>query len=224
MKKVLILSLFLFLYSLNANFCKASEYLSYQEVEFDYDCVEFIRDYSSPEEEVLYDLVSVKFFGWSAAHDNKNEKVRYKKETLYIILNEGESPITETFSLSEQEVIKRQYSVSGSIRLKGTGKDTAFSGSFDQSIDNSIDKTQTTTTLQKFDVKVNVDQGTELFVEVLGEGLLSNGVGKYFIFRKCVKKGAWEVFSVQTEYYSIRKEQIEGFVDQYSVVEEEQDE
>lgn len=220
MKKCLIISILLFLFALNTNTCKANEYQTYQEVEFDYDCVKFITNYTTTERDDLYDLISKSFFGWHIAHDNKNEKVRYKKETLYIIVNEGETPITESFTLKEQEVIKRQYSVSGSIHLKGTGKEKQFSGTFDQKMDNSIDKTTTTTTLQEFEIKVNVDQGTELYVEVLGEGLLTNGVGKYFIFKKCIKKGAWEIFTVQTEYYSIRKEQIDGFVDQFSTIEE----
>lgn len=222
MKKLCITSLCLFLLALSTKTINASEYLTYQEVEFDYDCVSFIKDYSSTERDVLYDLVAKGFWGWEIAHDNKDEKVRYKKETLYVIVNEGETPITETFSLQQEEVIKKQYSVSGSIRLKGSGKDKAFSGSLDQKMDNSIDKTTTTTTIEEFDVKVNIDTGTELHVEILGEGLLTNGVGKYFVFRKCIKKGAWEVFVVQTEYYSIRKEQIEGFIDPYIVIDDEE--
>lgn len=218
MKKLLITSLCLFLVALGTKTCQASEYLAYQEVEFDYDCVTFISNYTSTEKQDLYDLVQKGFWGWEIAHDNKGEKVRYKKETLYVILNEGETAITETLSFSQEEVIKKQYSVSGSIRLKGAGKDKVFSGSLDQKMDNSIDKTTTTTTLEEFDVKINVDTGTELHVEILGEGLLTNGVGKYYVFRKCIKKGAWEIFTIQTEYYSIRKEQIEGYVDPYRVV------
>jgi hypothetical protein len=113
--------------------------------------------------------------------------------------------------LQEEEVIKRQYSVSGSISLKGSGKNTQFTGAFEEKISSQADKTTTTTTLQEFNIKLDIDQGTILYVEVLGEGYLTNGVGKYFVFGKAVKKGAWEVFTVSTEYYSIRKEMIEGF-------------
>jgi hypothetical protein len=223
MKKLLITSLCLFLIALGTKTCSASEYLAYQEVEFDYDCVKFIKNYTRTEKDDLYDLVYKGFWGWEVAHDNKDEKVRYKKETLYVILNEGESPITETFSLKQEEVTKKQYSVSGSIRLRGAGKDKVFSGSLDQKMDNSIDKTTTTTTLEEFDVKVNIDKGTVLHVEILGEGLLTNGVGKYFIFKKCIKKGAWEIFTVQTEYYSIRKEQIEGYIDPYNNIDNDEE-
>lgn len=212
MKKIYMVTVLLLFIILSNETVYANEYLSYQEVEFDYDCVKFIKDYTKADTDPLYDIMSKSFFGWSIVHDNRDEKVTYKKETLYVIKNEGFTPIKETFSLEEKEIIKRQYSVSGSIGLKGSGKDTGFSAGFEQKMNNTIDKTTTTTLLQEFSVSLDIDTGTELYVEILGEGLLSNGVARYYFFGKSIKKGNWEVFTVSTEYYSIRKEVIEGYV------------
>lgn len=223
MKKVYIITIFILLLSVSQRTVHANEYLSYQEVEFEYDCVKFIGEYNSEDKDQLYDQMTKLFWGWNVVHDNRDEKVTYKKETLYVIKNEGYTPIKETFSLEEKEVIKRQYSVSGSIGLKGSGKEQSFSAGFEQKMSNNIDKTTTTTLLQEFTVSLDIDQGTELHVEVLGEGLLSNGVAKYFVFGKSIKKGEWEVFTVSTEYYSIRKEKIDGYVFEDEIQDEVQE-
>ena len=142
MKKSLIISLLIFIAALGSKTCQAGEYLTYQEVEFEYDCVEFIQNYSTVDYSDLYDLLSPTFWGWDIVNDNTNEKVTYKKETLYVIVNEGITPITQTITMEQEEVLKRQYSVTGSIRLKGSGKDKSFSGAFEQKMNQLVERAE----------------------------------------------------------------------------------
>jgi hypothetical protein len=150
-----------------------------------------------------------KFFGWRTYTAYKTEKVYYTKETMYVIVNEGETAITETFRFETQAIIKKQYSASGSIGLDVAGPVQGFKLGLESKLEDSITATTTTTTEEEITIKVLVDPNTKLTVQVKGEGQVSNGVAAYYAFWKRLKLGGWEVFVVTTEYYSIVKEAME---------------
>ena len=104
--------------------------------------------------------------------------------------------------------MKKQYNVSGSIDLKSSGDAYGVKLGFEQKIDYSITKTTSTKKSEEITIKINVDPGTKLLVQIVGEGKITNGVGKYYRFWRTKKKGGWEIFVLTTEYYSIKKEYI----------------
>ncbi len=210
MKKLIIIALLLFLGTFNYQLSSANEYNSYQEIEFEHSGARFLDDYTQNLYSKYYKKVSKKkFWGWRTHTAYKTEKVYFTKETLYVIYNEGTSAITQTFSFESEESVKKQYNVSGTIALEGKGEALGFKLGLEEKLAYSITAVTNTEFTEEFTVKINVDPNTKLYVEICGEGKVSNGVAKYYRFWRGVKKGGWEVFLVTTEYYSIRKEIID---------------
>jgi hypothetical protein len=211
MRKLVILSIFLFLFCTSYQAVGAAEYLSFQETEFRHDGMRFLEDYTQAMYDKYYPKVEKRrFWGWRTYTAYKTEPISYTKETLYVIHNEGTTAITETFSFQTGETVKKQYSVSGSIGLEGSGPVDGFKLGLESNIDHDLSATITTIEKEDVSIKVMVDPGTHLSVQIKGEGKVSNGVASYFVFWKRIRKGGWEIFVVTTEYYSIVKETIES--------------
>lgn len=218
MKKILIVSFILFLSSFYVQTSTANEYSTYQEIEFEHSGMEFLDDYTQDMYDKYYKKIAKsRFWGWRIYTVFETEKCYYLKETLWVIENEGYSPITNTFSFSADESVKKQFNVSGTIEMRGTGETAGFKLGLEERLSYSATATSTTSIQKDFDIKVQVDPNTKLYIEIRGEGKVSNGVGKYYRFWKSVRKGGWEVFLVTTEYYSIRKEVIDESLYPYAI-------
>lgn len=210
MKKILIYALLVFVFSFNKNVVEASEYLAYQEIEFTGYGNEFLSDYSQSQYKKYYGFIdNRRFWGWNTHTVIDSVNMTYTKETMYIIVNEGITPITQTYYIKTEDETKKQYSVSGNIELTVKGKIDGFALGLEDSIKSNITAVTTSSVDEKFEVKVQVDPGTKLTVQIKGEGKLSNGVASYYRFFRNVKKGGWEVFVITTEYYSMTKEMID---------------
>lgn len=210
MKKIVILLMLVFLSSFFMKESNASEYLTYQEIVFEQNGAKLLEKYSNGEYEKYYDKLSnKKFWGWRTYIRFENEEVSFLKDTLFVITNEGESPITETFSIKTEEYVKKQYSVTGTLGLDVNASEKGFKLGLEEKLKFSITTTVYKEIEEEFEIKVLVDSMTKLTVEVRGEGKVSNGVAKYYRFFKNVKKGGWEIFIVTTEYYSLSKEVID---------------
>lgn len=210
MRKLFIGLMFVFISSLFIKESRANEYLTYQEIKFVHNGGRTLAEYSNGDYEKLYDEINKKrFWGWRTYILFDNEEVTFLKDTLFIIVNEGETPITHTFSVKNEEYVKKQYSVSGTLGLNVSASDKGFKLGLEEKLKFSITTTVYSETEEEFEVKVMVDPMTRLTVEVRGEGKISNGVAKYYRFFKNVKKGGWEIFIVTTEYYSLSKELID---------------
>ncbi len=210
MKKIVIVSLLIFLSSFYYQNARAGEYLSYQEITFEHSGAKMLDKYSNSDYKKYYDKMEKKrFWGWRTYIAYKNEKTYFVKETLYVIENHGETAIVETFKFKSDEQIKKQYSVTGTIGLNVKGEEHGFKLGLEEQLKYSMSVSKTTTMEEEFEIKVYVDPMTKLTVQIQGEGKVSNGVGKYYRFYKNVKKGGWEIFVVTTEYYSLVKVKID---------------
>lgn len=210
MKKIVLLSLLVFLSSFYYRVTNASDYLAYQEIIFEHQGAEILEDYRTSDYNKYYKKMSKRrFWGWRTYTAYENEKVYFTKETLYIIENYGESAIIQTFSFESKENIKKQYSVTGTLGMNASGKDYGFKLGLEEKLKFSITATKTTSIEEEFEIKVYVDPMTKLVVKIEGEGKVTNGVAKYYRFYKNVKKGGWEIFVVTTEYYSLSKVKID---------------
>jgi hypothetical protein len=206
MKKIIIVLLFIFCIRINTSSIYAGEYETYQEIEFEHSGARFLEDYTSAMFKKYYKKIKKrKFWGWRTYMAYETEKVYFTKETLYVIENQGETAITETFSFKSVETTKKQYDVAGDIKMEGSGEALTFKLGLEEALSWDITTVETTNYTEDFEIKVHVDPMTELRVTVEGEGKVSNGVGKYYRFFRNVRKGGWEVFLVTTEYYAIRK-------------------
>jgi len=206
MKKIIMISLLTFISCFYYQNIKASEYLTYQEIIFEIDGGELLEDFSRKDYEKYYDrLKNRRFWGWITLVAYDAEEVKFTKETLYIIENQGDTAITQTFSVKTKEQVKKQYSVTGSLGINLNGKEYGFKLGLEEELKYSITATKTTSVEEEFEIKVYVDPMTKLIVQIQGEGKVSSGVAKYYRFWKNVKKGGWEIFVVTTEYYSLQK-------------------
>lgn len=206
MKKISILFL-LFIIVLDFQGVSANEYTAYQEVTFEHNGMMLLEDYTESDYKKYYGKISKRrFWGWRHYKARDNEKAYFIKETMYVIINEGDSAITETFSFAKSKTIKTQFGTSGSVELSSSGGDKGFKLGLDEAIKWDTSATLTSDFEQEFDIKVLVDPMTKLTVQICGEGKVTNGVAVYYRFFRPVRKGGWEIFVVTTEYYSIVKE------------------
>lgn len=210
MRKLLIVGLLVFLLSFNKQVIHASEYETFQSLEFKHAGASLLEHYTKKMYDDSYEKIDHRqFWGWSLYTKYKTEPVIYTKDTLYVIVNEGTTAITESFVFKTVETQKKQYSVSGNINLKASGELYTIELGFEEKLDWEVINTTTEQYTENIEIKVQVDPMTRLTVEICGEGKISNGVAKYFRFWRSVRKGGWEVFLVTTEYYSLRKEAID---------------
>ncbi|QWB99329.1 hypothetical protein KHQ88_03975 [Mycoplasmatota bacterium] len=208
MKKLLLLVLFFMSLGLFVG-VSAEEYTNYQEIIFEEDDVELLKDFSSSDYKKYYKKTKKrKMFGWRLHVVNKNEPLEFIAETKIKIFNDGTTPITYKIGLESKEETKTQISATGSIKVSGSGSNKKFKGSVDANIKASISTTKTQTNKENFNFNIMVDPLTYVSIVTRGTGEINNGVGSYYFFWGRTKKGGWETFTVMTEYYEIIKSKI----------------
>ena len=206
MKKLFIFSLMFLFMTIITYEVKADDYTTYQDIEFVNAGAKLLEDYRAADYEKYYGKMKKKrFWGWRTFIVYKNEELNYTSETLYVIINEGDTAIEETIKLTKEKTVKRQYSVTGSLGLSSGGTYKGFKLGLDQEIGTKATTTVTSNVEEVYTMKMDIDPGTKMMIKICGEGKITNGVGKYYRFYKNVKKGGWEIFVITTEYYSIEK-------------------
>ncbi|OQX94096.1 MAG: hypothetical protein B6I17_00120 [Tenericutes bacterium 4572_104] len=210
MKKLLIgLILLILSCYISLVFIEAEEYQNYQEIVFDSDDAKLLKDFSDKEyKSYLKKLKKKKFIGWNILIVNEEEHVEFVSETKLKIYNDGFSTIKHDISLSTKEETKYQLSATGSIKITADGKFKKFKGSIDANIKASVSYSSVKTTNETYEFEIIVDPLTYVKIMTRGEGIINNGVGKYYLFWVNTKSGGWETFTLTTEYYEIIKERI----------------
>lgn len=211
MKKVLILVLGIALAMvLNANPAKAgSDYKSFQEIHFDEEGNKFIHEYTEDDLKQYYDIVnSRKFMGWNCENIISEKKVKYVDETVFSCVNEGKTPVTYKISFKEEEVVKRSFSVTGSLGVELDGKIKKFKAGLDTKLKIEYSETSTMTKRSEWYAKLDVDTDVELTVSIVGEGYIQNGVAAKYVFWIRTQSGEYEIFTISTQYYRMEKRKI----------------
>ena len=210
MKKLLVISFMFLLCSVLVKGVSAADYESFQEITFEHDGMKLLSEFGPNDFEKYYGkLKGRKFWGWRTFTAYSDEELSYIDDTLYVIRNEGTTAIDETIKLSREYSVKKQYSVSGSLGITVNGSKSGFKLGLEEEIDSTITTTVTGTVEETYSMKIQVDPGTMVSIQIKGEGKITNGVAKYYRFWKNVKKGGFEIFWITTEYYSIEKVKID---------------
>jgi len=188
---------------------EADEYQNYQEIVFVEESQKMLKDFTKKDYADYYSNYVKKYFmGWKILTVTKNESVDFVSETKLKVYNNGYSTIKHDISLSTKEETKFQVSASGEIDVKLTGDVKKFKGGLDAGIKTSIQYSKTTNTVETYDFMIIVDPGTYVTIVTKGQGVVSNGVAKHYLFWIMTKKGGWETFTVTTEYFEIIKERL----------------
>ncbi|MFW5841798.1 MAG: hypothetical protein ACOC1L_00540 [Bacillota bacterium] len=210
MKKIFITTLLCFaLVAFTKIESRASSYLQFEELTFENFGGRLLRTYDDEDFQRYYKKIDKrKFWGWRSETMLDYEPVTFKKETMYIISNEGSTPIEKSIQFEHETTTTREISATGNIGITGSGSIKAFKLGLDTEIEIEssveIEEGQTET----IDIDIEVDPDTVLYVAVYGEGYISNGVAKHYRFWINTRKGGWEVFTLTTEYFSIIKERL----------------
>ena len=105
MKKILLLSIFLFLICIVKNVSAEENYDTFQEI--DIYSGKMLEDYTNEEYKKYYKNVDKrKFWGWRTHVVNKNIKAKFISETVFSYYNNGKTPITYKYELSKSVVNK----------------------------------------------------------------------------------------------------------------------
>ena len=188
----------------------SADYHTYQEITVKNQGMIMLEKYSQADYKEYYSrLGKRKFWGWRTFTVFSDEEVYFVKDTLYVIVNEGSSPITEKIHFSRDSIVTKQFGVSGSIGVTGSGSAKKFKLGLESKIEGDYSVSEKTTLEEEYQITIEVDPMTKLEIKILGEGKVTNGVAKYYRFWMEAKKGGFEIFIVTTEYYSLVKEKIE---------------
>ncbi len=206
MKKLFIISLIFFGFSLHNVIVHAGDYTTYQEIKFKHNGAKLLSQYATSDYKDLYSrLGKRRFWGWRTFVWFKEEPAYYTRDTLYVIINKGTTPINEEITFTRESIITKQYDVSGSIGIEVDGKKSGFKLGLEGKIDFSASVSEKITVEEKYEIEIDVDPNTKLEIKIMGEAKVTNGVAKFYRFWVQAKKGGFEIFVVTTEYYSIVK-------------------
>ena len=199
MKKILLLSIFLFLCVFIPKVEALESHETFQEIEMQKG--KLLRYFTQEEYNEYYKHIDKrKFWGWRVYKVNDNVRATFISETVFSYHNNGTTPITYEYSLSESLVKKVSTSTSGSIGYKVSGKsdEIKYDLSSELELSNSNTVTDTTTETKKLNIVINPHSVANL--KVVGEGRVINGVAAYYIFWITASKGGFEYFIVTTQY------------------------
>ena len=152
--------------------------------------------------------VKRKAFGWRLENINYKIPVWYISDVIFSKSNNTHQKIEFKYNLEVSTTKTNDYSMAGSVVGKMNGKlknlgfnvDATLKGEFGQEIKHYYEETSNFT--------ISIHPGKKISLLVMGDGDLSTGVGKYYFFGMCFKKGTWEYIDYVNEYYEFYEEDI----------------
>lgn len=199
MKKILIISIFLFLLVVSNKVMASEDYKTFQEIEISGG--KMLADYTEKEYKKYYKSVDKrKFWGWRLNTINKNKKAKFISETVFSYYNNGNTPITYKYELSKSKVNKFSISSTGSIGYKMDGSTSKFKHNLDAEVKINVSNEVTTTTKEENNLEIIIDPKTVANLKIVGEATVTNGVAAYYVFWIRISRGGFEYFVVTTQY------------------------
>ena len=199
MKKILLISIFLFLICIVKNVSAVEDYNTFQEV--DIYSGKMLDDYTTEEYNKYYKNVDKrKFWGWRTHVVNKNIKAKFVSETVFSYYNNGKTPITYKYELSKSVVNKYSISASGSIKYNINGEIKKFKNNLDAEVKINVTDETVTTTKEQNDLQIIIDPFTVANLKIVGEAKITNGVAAYYVLWIRTERGGFEYFVVTTQY------------------------
>lgn len=167
-----------------------------------------LSEMSSDELNSAYKKVKSKAFGWNVKDINSNVDAWYISKIIFSKSNKSNQVYTFTYSTKHSSTNELELSASGTIATKVSGKIKAvtLSGSLDGK--GEITKTTEEYFEEKTNFSVDLMPFTKLTLMVRGDCVVSNGVGKYYVFGIPFSKGTWEYIDFITEYYEFFEEKL----------------
>lgn len=160
-----------------------------------------LKDFTKNDYEDYYKEVSKRrFLGWRVHIVNNEMKVKYVSETLFSYYNDGKSAIEYIYQSDKKTVIQTDLSVTGNLSIKTNKNNAVFGDGLSASIKTEAKHSVKNETVEKIDLKIKVEPGTQLNLYLYGEGIVRNGVAQKYVFWFRNIKGGFETFDVTTHY------------------------
>jgi len=159
-----------------------------------------LEDFTDADYKKYYDKAGHHFFGWHTYTANKNMKVKFISETIFSYYNNGKSAIHYQYKTSKKIVKSYDLKVSGGLKVHTDKKTKIFGDGLNASISIDSHWKESEEVNESFDIKVDIEPGTQLNLYLYGEGKVTNGVARNFAFFIETKRGGFEIFYVTTHY------------------------
>ena len=190
MKKLLIISIFLFLFMVNKNVDASENYDTFQEIELSSGML--LREYTDEDYSQYYKSIDKrKFWGWNVRTVNGNIKAKFLSETVFSYYNNGNTPITYEYELSKTVVNKFSISSTGTIKYKMDGNVAKFKNNLDSEVKINVSNETVATTKEENTLQIVIDPKTVANLKVVGEGRVTNGVAAYYVFWIRTQRGGF---------------------------------
>lgn len=159
-----------------------------------------LEDFTDNDYKKYYDKTGHHMFGWYIYVANKNMKIKFISETLFSYYNNGKSAIHYQYKTSKKVVKSYDLKVSGSLKIQTDKNNKIFGNGLNASISIDSHWKQTEEVNESFDIKVDIEPGTQLNLYLYGEGKVTNGVARNFAFFFEINRGGFEIFYITTHY------------------------
>ena len=167
-----------------------------------------LSEMSKDEINNAYKKVKRSAFGWKVKEINNNVDAWYISEIIFSKSNRSNQTYTFSYSTKHTLTKETEFSASGSIATKVTGKIkvVTLTGSLDT--EGEIKQSSKDYFEEKTNFSVDLMPYTKLTLMVRGDCIVSNGVGKMYVLGIPVSKGTWEYIDFVTEYYEFFEEKL----------------
>lgn len=201
MKKILLISVFLFLISISFNIKKvnASEsYTTFQEIELK--SGHMLKEYGESYKDYYSKINKRKFWGWRVYLLNDNVPAKFVSETVFSYYNNGSTPITYEYELSRTVVNKVSVSAKDNLKMDVSGSYNKIKFGLENELQISGSAEGSVTTKEEKTLEVIVDPQSVASLRVVGEGRVINGVAAFYTLWIRLNRGGFEYFVVTTQY------------------------
>jgi len=199
MKKILIVSMMLFVLLFSTKVEASEGYDTFQEIEMN--SGKLLVDYTDQEYNEYYKKVKkAKFWGWKTYVVNRNIRTKFVSETVFSYYNNGSTPIVYKYKLSESSVDKYSISSTGSIGYELSGDIKKFKNNLDAELKINVTNEKTHKKEEDTQLEIKIDPYTVANLKIVGEAKVTNGVAAYYFFWIRAQKGGFEYFVVTTQY------------------------
>lgn len=206
MRKLIILLLFLIsLLSFDTiSYASVNDYNSFSRINVSDG--KLLRDYTDEELNDAMKYVSKRrFVGWRVYYFNKNVECEFIAKTIYSNFNTGTTPLKYSIEVSTENAVKTSISATGSIEATVKGGIKKFSGSLTNELKLSGSYEETSLVKQKEKLDIEIDPNTMCVIYIMGRGILTNGVAKYYTWWLTDEAGGFEYFTITDSYVRVEK-------------------
>ena len=170
--------------------------------------IPLVDEFDFDEYEEYYDQVKAKFMGWSTVIVYDEVPCMFISETLFSYSNQSDDKITYKYVHKEGFNSKTSMAFTGDIKTSAGGKVKGFNLKFDSKLQTKLDDATTITESEEWKLDITVNPYSKVSLKVRGEGTITNGVSKFYIFWIPVRKGGWEILDVVDEYLWLLEEHV----------------